>query len=106
MSDPRDVQGLAHFAEHMLFLGTKKYPDDDDYNKYITSNGGSANAYTAESNTTYYFDISTDYISGALDRFSQFFVEPLFTESATDREINAVQSEYERDLPLDVWRNY
>ncbi|CAG2101366.1 unnamed protein product [Medioppia subpectinata] len=106
MSDPRVVQGLAHFAEHMLFLGTKKYPDDNDYFKYITSNGGFANAYTAQSNTTYYFDISTNYISEALDRFSQFFVEPLFTESATDREINAVQSEYERDLPLDVWRNY
>jgi len=24
MSDPRDLQGLAHFLEHMLFMGTKK----------------------------------------------------------------------------------
>ncbi|CAG2108412.1 unnamed protein product [Medioppia subpectinata] len=103
MSDPRDVQGLAHFAEHMLFLGTKKYPDDDDYHKYITSNGGYCNAFTAGTNTTYVFDISTDYLPGALDRFSQFFVEPLFTESATDREINAVQSEYERGLSSDMW---
>lgn len=23
--DPRDVQGLGHFCEHMLFLGTEKY---------------------------------------------------------------------------------
>ncbi|CAG2101369.1 unnamed protein product, partial [Medioppia subpectinata] len=106
MSDPRDVQGLAHFAEHMLFLGTRKYPDDNDYNKYINSNGGYRNAFTANTNTTYIFDISTNYLSGALDRFSQFFVEPLFTESATDREINAVQSEYERDLSMDSWRNY
>ena len=33
MSDP--VQGLAHFCEHMLFLGTKKFPDENEYNKYL-----------------------------------------------------------------------
>lgn len=27
MSDPDNVPGLAHFLEHMLFLGTEKYPD-------------------------------------------------------------------------------
>lgn len=28
MSDPDDVPGLAHFLEHMLFLGTEKYPNE------------------------------------------------------------------------------
>ncbi len=37
-------------------------------------------------------------------RFAQFFVEPLFTESATDREINAVNSEHERNVDDDGWR--
>ena len=30
--DPKDRQGLAHFLEHMLFLGTEKYPDSGEYN--------------------------------------------------------------------------
>jgi hypothetical protein len=30
-SDPSDIPGLAHFAEHMCFLGTKKYPDESDF---------------------------------------------------------------------------
>ena len=34
MSDP--IQGLAHFCEHMLFLGTRKYPDENEYNKYLS----------------------------------------------------------------------
>ena len=34
MSDP--ISGLAHFCEHMLFLGTKKYPDENEYNKYLS----------------------------------------------------------------------
>lgn len=37
-------------------------------------------------------------------RFAQFFICPLFTESATDREVNAVNSEHERNLDDDTWR--
>lgn len=36
--------------------------------------------------------------------FAQFFIAPLFTESATEREINAVDSEHEKNIPNDVWR--
>ncbi|CAG2165740.1 unnamed protein product, partial [Oppiella nova] len=104
MSDPRTVQGLAHFLEHMLFMGTKKYPKENNYQKYISSNGGDSNAYTAETNTNYHFDISPDFLTGALDRFAQFFIEPLFTESATEREMNAVHSEYEGNIPTDCWK--
>ena len=43
-------------------------------------------------------------LDGALDRFSQFFLSPLFTESATDREVNAVNSEHEKNIPNDTWR--
>lgn len=39
-----------------------------------------------------------------MDRFSQFFLSPLFTESATDREVNAVNSEHEKNIPNDTWR--
>ena len=46
-SDPEDTPGLAHFLEHMLFLGTEKYPAEDDYKKYLASHGGSSNAQTS-----------------------------------------------------------
>ena len=32
-NDPKSRQGLAHFVEHLLFLGTKKYPDGSEYQK-------------------------------------------------------------------------
>ena len=98
LSDPEEVPGLAHFLEHMLFLGTEKYPDENEYNSYLNKNGGSSNAYTDTESTNYYFDITADEISGALDRFSQFFIAPLFTPSATDRELNAVDSEHNKNL--------
>ena len=41
---------------------------------------------------------------GALDRFAQFFVQPLFLADTLDRELNAVNSENKKNLQSDVWR--
>jgi hypothetical protein len=45
-SDPVEIPGLAHFCEHMLFLGTEKYPDEDSFAKFLSANGGINNAFT------------------------------------------------------------
>ena len=45
-SDPESFAGLAHFLEHMLFLGTEKYPAPGEYQEYIAGHGGSHNAST------------------------------------------------------------
>lgn len=100
-ANPADVQGLAHFLEHMLFLGTEKYPAVDGYQTFIEQNGGSDNAYTAPENTLYYFDISATELEPALDRFSQFFIAPLFDPEFSERERNAVHSEYSASLQND-----
>lgn len=104
MSDPVNLPGLAHFCEHMLFLGTSEFPDENEYSKFLSAHGGSFNAFTSSDHTNYYFDVAPDHITGALDRFSQFFLSPLFTESATEREVNAVNSEHEKNIPNDTWR--
>ena len=91
-----DIEGLAHFCEHMLFLGTEKYPDEAAYSTYLTINGGPPpNAYTAPEYTNYYFSVNSDKLEGALDHLAQLFVSPLFNESGVDREKNAVDSEYQ-----------
>ena len=38
-SDPVEIPGLAHFCEHMLFLGTEMYPEEDSFSKFLSSNG-------------------------------------------------------------------
>eukprot|EP01048_Picozoa_sp_COSAG05_P004387 COSAG05_NODE_233_length_13251_cov_30.223920_4_plen_875_part_00 len=105
-SDPEEVAGLAHFCEHMLFLGTEKYPDEAEYNQYLGKHGGMSNAYTSTENTNYYFDVKQEHFGGALDRFAQFFVAPLFTREATDRELNAIESENSKNLQNDMWRSF
>ena len=41
--DKKDAQGLAHFCEHLLFMGSKKYPDENEYRAYLAKNGGFSN---------------------------------------------------------------
>ncbi len=103
-NDPIDSQGIAHFLEHMLFMGTKKFPKENNYHDFINNSGGMTNAHTMEESTTYYFEVLNDYFLKAVDIFAQFFIEPLLSESAIDREINAVDSEFRKNCPMDIVR--
>ncbi len=98
-------------------MGTKKFPEENAYSQYLSSNSGSSNAYTASTSTNYFFDVSgrphNDEVAsatnpsplyGALDRFAQFFIEPLFLASTVDRELRAVDSENKKNLQNDQWR--
>jgi insulysin len=103
--DPEGRGGLAHFLEHMLFLGTAKYPEVEGYQSYITTHGGTYNAYTSTDHTNFFFDVQPQYFEGALDRFAQFFIAPTFDAAYVEREKNAVNSEYQLYLKDDDWRS-
>ncbi|MEL6346232.1 MAG: insulinase family protein [Myxococcota bacterium] len=104
-NDPPDREGLAHFLEHMLFMGTASYPDVDGFNNYIESHGGGRNAGTGYEHTNYFFRIDHPYLEPALDRFAEFFHAPLLDPEFVDRERNAVQSEYSLKIK-DEFRRY
>ncbi|HQQ63964.1 MAG TPA: insulinase family protein [Pseudomonadales bacterium] len=109
VDDPRDRQGLAHFLEHMLFLGTDKYPKSGEYQEFISAHGGSHNAFTAHEHTNFFFDVDPDNFHEGLDRFAQFFIAPTFDVAYVDREKNAVNSEYQariRDDDRRIWDVY
>ena len=92
--DPNRAQGIAHFLEHMLFMGSKKYPSPNEYMEFINQNGGSTNAFTAPEQTTYLFSINSNQFEPALDRLSSSLMEPLFEPTMVGKEINAVNSEW------------
>ncbi|MFT5880532.1 MAG: insulysin [Moritella sp.] len=104
--DPQHHQGLAHLLEHMLFLGTDKYPKPGEYQSFISMHGGTNNAWTGTEYTNYFFDINSRYFNNALDRFAQFFIAPSFNADLLDRERNAVDSEFKLKLKDDIRRFY
>ena len=60
LNDPEGYDGLAHFCEHMLFLGTEKYPVENHYSSFIKTHGGVKNAATGEDYTNYHFDVKNE----------------------------------------------
>jgi len=70
--------GLAHFLEHMLFMGSDKYPRIDEFSDQISKYHGSSNAYTKMTNTNYYFDCDEQGLTKILDIFAHFFISPNF----------------------------
>lgn len=121
--EPFHQVGLAHFVEHMLFMGTEDYPVEKEYHEFIQENGGSSNAYTSTNQTVYMYEINNDKMPEALKRFGSFFNKPLFNESGLSREMQAVDNEFtfranmdgvrqflvmlemtNSDHPLHVWR--
>jgi insulysin len=104
IDDPADREGMAHFLEHMLFLGTKKYPDASEYGNFMQSNGGYNNAYTSTDHTNYQFEVRHEALAEGLDRLAQFFIAPLFSPEFTGREINAVHNEAMRHVQNDQRR--
>lgn len=106
LEDPVDREGMAHYLEHMLFLGTEKYPNQSEYMDYLSKNSGTFNAYTDLMETNYFFEVANHAFDGGLDRFAQFFIAPLFTESCSEREMNAVNSEHLLYFKQDMWREF
>ena len=106
-------------SNRVLLQGTEQFPKENEYSEvrlciafrahlmpsqFLARNNGDSNAYTSSSNTNYYFDVATSALAGALERFSGFFHSPLFAPSGTIRELNAVDSEFKKNLQNDKLR--
>lgn len=105
-NDPGEYPGMAHFCEHMLFMGNKKYPQEDGFFRFVNDHGGVANAYTTGDHTVYMFSCNNDSFLEGIDRLSHFFIDPLFPASGVARELNAVDQENDKNIQNDGWRKW
>ena len=87
-------------------MGTQKYPKENYYNVFINEHGGYDNASTGEDYTEYHFNIQNEAFAGALDIWSQFFKEPLLKEEGLEREMNAVNNEYKKNISSESRATY
>lgn len=102
--DPLEFPGMAHFCEHMLFMGTEKYPDQNAFFSLLTNYGGTTNAMTAAMKTIYMFASQEEGFLPLLDQFAHFFIDPLFNPSNIAREMHAVDQEFAKNVENDGWR--
>lgn len=78
----------------MVFMGSEKYPKENHYDSFVSSHGGGCNAYTEGEYTVYEFDVLCQHFTEALDIFAHCFISPLLSFSSSDREIEAIESEF------------
>lgn len=105
-NDPLEYPGMAHFCEHMLFMGSEKYPNENAFFSEIADYAGKTNAFTAPNKTVYMFSCETSGFLQILDRFSHFFIDPLFNPKFVSKELHNVDQEFAKNIENDGWREY
>lgn len=93
-ADPEEFPGMAHFTEHSVFLGNKKYPSVNGFSNFLSSHNGTYNAFTSSATTTYIFSVERSAFKQAIDQFVHLFIHPLFRQEDLDREKHAVHQEF------------
>lgn len=89
--------GFAHFFEHMMFRGTKKYPGEV-YDKLMTEMGADANAFTSDDITCYHLEVTTDDFEKVMELESDRFQNLSYPEDAFKTEAGAVYGEYRKSV--------
>ncbi|MCA9369728.1 MAG: insulinase family protein [Pseudomonadales bacterium] len=85
--------GIAHFLEHMVFKGTKQYPDAQTIARSVDAIGGESNAFTSKEYTGYYVTAASQHIQTAVSIVSDQMLQPLFRQEDIDRESGVIIEE-------------
>jgi zinc protease len=88
--------GFAHFFEHMMFRGTKKYPAEER-ERVATGMGASNNAFTSNDMTVYEFDIAAEDLEKVMDLEADRFMNLAYSAEQFQTEAGAVYGEYRKN---------
>jgi coenzyme PQQ biosynthesis probable peptidase PqqF len=86
--------GLAHFLEHLLFLGTERFPAGQGLMAYVQGHGGQVNARTSERTTDYFFELPLQAFAGGLERLSDMLAHPRMNLDDQQREREVLHAEF------------
>ncbi|YCH22193.1 pyrroloquinoline quinone biosynthesis protein PqqF [Pseudomonas sp. D1-3] len=91
---PARWPGLAHFLEHLLFLGTARFPLEDGLMRHVQRLGGEVNASTAERHTDFFCEVPPGALDGALLRLCDMLAAPLLDLERQRRERDVIHAEF------------
>lgn len=102
-----ELNGLAHFIEHMNFKGTKRR-NAEQIAEEMDAVGGYINAYTSKENTVYSARIMKEYLSLAIDMLSDIIFHSVYESEEIEREKNVVLQELAQteDSPEEMVMEY
>ena len=99
--ETREINGISHFLEHMMFKGTTKRPGYLDISRELDSIGAEYNAFTGKEFTAYYAKSSSDKLNVIMDVIFDIYLNSKMDEEAIKVEKGVIVEEINmyRDLP-------
>lgn len=86
--------GLAHFLEHLLFLGTERFPTGEGLMAYVQRHGGQVNASTRERTTDFFFELPVATFADGLERLADMLAHPRLALDDQLREREVLHAEF------------
>ncbi|MCX6718951.1 MAG: pitrilysin family protein, partial [Candidatus Taylorbacteria bacterium] len=99
--ETKEINGISHFLEHMVFKGTTKRPSAIDISKELDGIGANYNAFTSQEFTGYYAKADVRHTDKILDVVSDMYLDPLFDAAEMEKEKGVIVEEIRmyQDLP-------
>jgi coenzyme PQQ biosynthesis probable peptidase PqqF len=91
---PQQWPGLAHFIEHLLFLGTERFPADEKLMTFVQRHGGQVNASTRERTTEFFFELPPSVFAQGLERLCDMLIHPRMALDDQLREREVLHAEF------------
>lgn len=92
--EPSAHPGLAHFLEHLSFLGGAAFPGDERLMPWLQVRGGQVNASARGRTTDYFFEVTAEHLGAGLARLIDMLAHPLLDIDAQRREREVLEAEY------------
>ena len=95
-NETKEISGISHFTEHMLFKGTSKRSAFDIANE-MESVGAQINAFTARHMTCYYTISTDEHTEHCMEVLSDIFFNSALLDEEIDKERKVILEEISRD---------
>lgn len=99
--ETKEISGISHFLEHMVFKGTPKRPKASDISRELDSIGAHYNAFTGYEYTGYYAKAGSQHLDKVLDIISDMYRNPLLDVKEMEKEKGVIIEEIRmyQDMP-------
>jgi predicted Zn-dependent peptidase len=99
--ETKEINGISHFLEHMMFKGTAKRPGKMDIARELDAIGAEYNAFTGKEYTGYYAKASMEKLDTIMDVVFDIFLNSKLTQEDIDTERGVIVEELNmyRDMP-------
>ena len=91
--ETKNINGISHFLEHLLFKGTKNRPTTLQISEELEKVGAEFNAFTSKEFTGFYVKVPVFHIDTAMDVISDMLFNSLFAQAEINRERGTIQEE-------------